>query len=123
MRLIDADALKHKFASITYIRYTADMGQGGYDTFTEAEIEKIIDNALAVEQIDDTELQRAIGYAEGYAKGKNERPQGEWNYIGNTVINHSIKICECNWCKKRNYGETNFCPNCGKKMKRGGAEK
>lgn len=29
-----------------------------------------IDNAPTVEQIDDTELQRAIGYAEGYAKGK-----------------------------------------------------
>lgn len=38
-------------------------------------------NAAAVEQIDDTELQRAIGYAEGYAKGKNERPQGECEFI------------------------------------------
>ena len=49
MRLIDADALKHKFAQITYIRFTADMGQGGFEMFSEKEIEEIIDNAPAVE--------------------------------------------------------------------------
>lgn len=41
------------------------------------EVIMTIDNAPTVEQFDDTELQRAIGYADGYSKGKNERPQGE----------------------------------------------
>ena len=49
MRLIDADALKHRFAQITYTRFTADMGQGGFEMFSEKEIEDIIDNAPTVE--------------------------------------------------------------------------
>ena len=36
-----------------------------------------IDNAPTVEQFDDTELQRAVGYSDGYLTGKEERPQEE----------------------------------------------
>lgn len=46
--LISRDALKHKFAQITYIRFTADMGQGGYEMFSEKEIEDIINKASSV---------------------------------------------------------------------------
>lgn len=48
MRLIDADELKKKFAYITHVRFTADMGQGGFEMFSEKEIEDIIDKALTI---------------------------------------------------------------------------
>ncbi len=48
--LISREALKKAFAKITYIRFTADMGQGGYDMFSEKEIEDIRDKAPTVEQ-------------------------------------------------------------------------
>ena len=41
---------------------------------------------------------------------------GHWIYIGNKVINHSIKIVECDECHNRTYGSTNYCPKCGIKM-------
>lgn len=47
--LISRETLKKAFAKITYIRFTADMGQGGYDMFSEKEIEDIIDKAPTVE--------------------------------------------------------------------------
>ena len=46
--LISRNALKKSFAETTYIRFTADMGQGGYEMFSEKEIEKIIDRAPIV---------------------------------------------------------------------------
>ena len=61
--LIDRDALKHKFAQITYIRFTADMGQGGFEMFSEKEIEDIIDNAPTVED------RYSEGYFDGYLDG------------------------------------------------------
>lgn len=75
MRVIDADALKHKFANITYIRYTADMGQGGFEMFSEKEIEDIIDKAPTVETFTKEDMTGA--YNEGYACGnrENERPK------------------------------------------------
>lgn len=48
MRLVDADALKKKFAYITYIRFTSDMGQGRFEIFSEKEVEEIIDKAPTV---------------------------------------------------------------------------
>ena len=68
MRLIDADALKHRFAQITYIRFTADMGQGGFEMFSEKEIEDIIDKAPAVEYPFYQEAYQT-GYEEGYSQG------------------------------------------------------
>ena len=93
--LISREALKKSFAVITYIRFTADMGQGRYEMFSEKEIEDIIDKVQAVSP---------------------ERPQGEWIDTGSGQ--------ECNVCHEIQYGYDNFrhfCANCGAKMK-GGAE-
>ena len=49
--LISREDLKHRFAQITYVRFTADMGQGGFEMFSEKEIEDIIDKAPSVEVI------------------------------------------------------------------------
>ena len=138
MRTIDADALKNKFANITYIRYTADMGQGGYDTFTEAEIEKIIDNAPTAEPtfkpiayvIFDTEKLKELtdDIVERIKSGEivlqNERPKGEW-------IEDTEPCCSdfdeplpyiCPFCNGRACCKGNFCPNCGAMMDMRGEE-
>lgn len=40
---------------------------------------------------------------------------GHWTYLFNSWVN-GLKVCECDACKKRAYGSTHFCPNCGAKM-------
>jgi len=44
------------------------------------------------------------------------QPVGEWKLVG---FDHGLKIVECSICNKRAYGSTCYCPNCGKRMKRG----
>lgn len=78
------------------------------------QIKEVIDNAPTVEQFDDTELQRAIGYADGYSKGREERPQGEWIDYDNTFY----KCPECGYLLEK------CCPQCQNKviLPKGGAE-
>ena len=61
-----------------------------------------------------------IGYKKGYedAKKEFERPKGEWKYDGFCVTTTQYK---CNKCEYSTLEKTNFCPNCGARMK-GGAE-
>lgn len=54
--LISRSELKHKFAQITYVRFTADMGQGGFEMFSEKEIEDIIDKAPTVTPCENCDL-------------------------------------------------------------------
>lgn len=43
------------------------------------------------------------------------RPQGEWIYTNNPLrLNDEWK---CNRCGNISFVETNYCPNCGAKMK------
>lgn len=63
---------------------------------------------LGIEQL---EYAYNSGYAD--AKSKYERPQGEWEP-------NSFQF-ECNLCENLNAYKSNFCPNCGAKMKKGGA--
>lgn len=83
---------------------------------------KLIDTAPTVEAYTEEEVQEIREEVAKEFIANSKRPKGDWNYIGNAVINHSIKICECNQCMKRTYGEPNFCPNCGADMQKGGAE-
>ena len=81
---------------------------------------KYIDNAPAVEQFDDTELQRAIGYADGYSKGREERPKGE--YISVDTLFAKCSICGNLTRTIKKYNMPNFCPACGADMRKGGKE-
>lgn len=49
-------------------------------------------------------------------KALEERPQGEWKFIQGATTQGSLK---CPFCDYRDYHKTNsnFCPNCGAKMK------
>ena len=87
--------------------------------FLDKLLEKI-DNAPTVEQFDDTELQRAIGYADGYSKGREERPQGEWiKWNFKTFGPMGDWEYKCSNCEKVYGGEHNYCPNCGADMRKG----
>ena len=61
------------------------------------------------------------GHIEGYLKAEKNyaRPQGEWIYTDNRW---GLGDWECNKCHKYSNKDTNFCPNCGAEMQKGGAE-
>lgn len=95
MRLIDADELKKLFP---------DYGEGSCTYNRTARM--YIDNAPTIDK----------GYKEGHIDGmlKAEklyaRPTGEWlKDSGNIACSHCYTI----WLYRR----TNYCPNCGAKMK------
>jgi len=81
--LISREALKHKFAQITYVRFTADMGQGGFEMFSEKEIEDIIDKAPAVEAVSLEHHNKIKGIIQNEVDSLVEildkgQPSGEW---------------------------------------------
>ena len=78
----------------------------------------LIDNAPTVEQFDDTELQRTIGYADGYSKGREERPKGEWIKADIVTFGSGYDwVYKCSVCDGRSEGATKFCPYCGADMR------
>lgn len=66
----------------------------------------------------------AQGYSDGYLKGKEERPKGEWIIIKSPLSNETI--VKCNKCGEEFIGndveDYKFCPICGADMRKGGAE-
>lgn len=119
MRLIDADYLKNlPFEKMIH----TDWGD------TAVPIEEI-DNAptisptLSLDNISDEDIEKfKMIWQRATSKGllvQNERPQGEWKATGQTMGLYYVYAC--NKCGIYNKGKTNFCPNCGAKMK-GGAE-
>lgn len=80
---------------------------------------EVIDNAPTVEPYTKDDMTRE--YLKGYnaCKDMNERPQGEWLWLGdNPNPNHKWS---CNKCGRGVKEQENFCPNCGADMRKGGA--
>ena len=101
MRLIDADVLKEVIEEkVTYI-----------DGDSVYKIIDLIDNAPTVEPIEriGSICEENCGY----------RPQGEW--IFHKDFNESCRY-GCNQCGNLNNIQSNFCPNCGARMVKGGAK-
>lgn len=97
--LISRSALKEEF--LKYKPYAVDFLS-------------LINNAPTVEAF--TENDKALAYCEGYVRGSHEayiRPQGEWKGDGFVFCNQ----CGCS----HGTHKTNFCPNCGADMRKGGA--
>ena len=54
-------------------------------------------------------------------KALEERPQGEWiNPTKNTDFCNRNLFSDCSICGHTQMDETNFCPNCGADMGKGG---
>lgn len=45
-----------------------------------------------------------------------ERPQGEWVFIGNSEFTQ-LSVYECSSCYRRSYGSLEYCGRCGAKMR------
>ena len=109
MRLIDADELKKKFG------YTDEW----YKSRTVAQK---IDNAPTV----DMNTKLSVAYLKGRRQGQSEERQtAEWKH--NNFDEHYCNKCGnfALWSEEADgYYEvqSNFCPNCGADMRKGGAE-
>lgn len=77
--------------------------------------QQMITKVLELPSVTPTEMKSYIDNCGNIFTYPTERT-GRWIYIGNTVINHSLKICECDKCHKRSYGSVKYCPNCGCRM-------
>lgn len=105
--LISREALKKRIEAWEY-----------YGVFDKSYLIDIIDNAPTV--TDRTEevlsLQNTIAkLVEGIAE--NARPKGEWKVF---YTPKKKKVFKCDKCLAVSIqGQTNFCPNCGAKMKGG----
>lgn len=122
--LINREALKCRFAQITYVRFTADMGQGSFEMFSEKEIEDIIDKAPAIDISGNEYFPYRSAYFNGVEDGRATAiTQGEWIYREN------FKKHQCNKCGmfmpfskediEEGYKLPNFCSNCGADMRKG----
>ena len=128
--LISREALKHRFAQITYTRFTADMGQGGFEMFSEKEIEDIIDNAPTVEAYPFEQVQELVklnqqfaqeienlkindgGYTKGFADGERSGRNfsladeekailvRQWRPKGEWIYDELLNNWKCSECGK-----------------------
>lgn len=105
MRLIDADELKENI-EIAYKRG---------NIMQRLPIIAIIDNAPTVD------LTKNQAYDKGFITAMKlySRPQSEWIFRQGATCGGYYK---CNKCGEVERAETNFCQNCGARMKKGGAK-
>lgn len=109
MRLIDADELTRKIEK-SYL--------------TSGEKRLFIVKVKHMPTVDTTcphcDSGYAQGYSDGYLRGKEERPQGEWQPDMDSFYcdQCGVTALEIN----RKWYKSNFCPNCGADMRKGGAE-
>ena len=52
-----------------------------------------------------------------FYEDKADRPQGEWIYIDEPIIGNPYGRYKCSKCNLEEPFESDFCPNCGAKMK------
>ena len=122
MRLIDADELKKKFNERSYWTYTHEYG----DAIPIGWIMSGIDNAPTVDTTcPHCDSGYAQGYSDGYLKGIEERPQGEWivDYQENedALFKRGWK---CPVCETRNtYGMPPYCMYCGARLEKADGQK
>lgn len=129
MRLTDADALMPLFiekANTMKDRHGVKLGEEWLLNYND--IKDVIDNAPTVDTTcPNCDSGYAQGYSDGYLKGKEERPQGEWIITGEEqgAFEITYKIRKCNKCGWEHslVIPDKFCPNCGADMRvKGGRE-
>lgn len=124
-RIIDVDALnEHKFQS-PQVRVVGGRRNGkikdliisAYQKGWNDCIDAIIDNAPTV--FDENAYSQ--GYKQGTCDSKNDRSTGKW-----IDIDSSVNKARCSKCKNimltEPFGKTDYCPNCGAKMVKGGRQ-
>lgn len=94
MRMIDADALKVYFVDLSKEK---DIGFGDVGRMITVKIEHIIDTIENAPTI--------------------EPKRGEWIRSSDIDIAWGSKVYTCSNCGHKRDSETNFCPNCGARMK------
>ena len=51
-------------------------------------------------------------------KSDADRPQGEWKRVSaDKYVQHAYHFYRCSKCGYDHIGKTNYCPNCGSKMR------
>ena len=128
MRLGDLDALKEVITANHYL-LSSRNNSTDYGMFTTGIIQAI-DNAPTVDvnstidglnnEIDDLSENLAWYINERNRLLKERRPQGEW--IEHSCYKDVIICSNCNSGDSRWHKDFKFCPNCGAKMQKGGAE-
>lgn len=90
-----------------------------FDDFIAEGVYDEIDNAPTVEAYPFEQVQELVKLNQQFAEEIEElkKPQGEWIKIGEIGLAY-----KCNRCGEVDVISTNFCPNCGARMKKGGAE-
>ncbi len=113
--LISREALKDKLTDTINVNdITKSEWYEGYTACVQV-LSELIDSAQAVETYTKDDMTRE--YLKGYnaCKDMNERPQGEWKM-------DEYGLPYCNKCGIHPDYTSNFCPNCGADMRKGGAE-
>ena len=91
-----------------------DYAEKRQDTLLwQADIEELIDNAPAVEEVSVIEFKEPLPLvkAQKIVKALSKRPQGEWI--------SDYRTCKCSICNFTTVIDTyNFCPNCGADMRK-----
>ena len=110
-RLIDADELKK-----AYFNAINETSIG------EVSIIALIDNAPTVEITEEQAIDKLheTGWLPLHDKEMTERPQGKWIYERPNGKTYSDFVF-CSVCHKHGgFYKTNFCPECGARMVKGG---